>query len=70
MITLPCSFALSRTPPPPPSPTPKKEIKDGKWLYIHHCSKKTCTEFPKSLKFYQHTTETALHFSILKKIKY
>lgn len=51
MITLPCSFALSRTPPPPPSPIPKKEIKDGKWLYIHHCSKKTCTEFPKSLKF-------------------
>lgn len=36
---------------PPPSPTPKKEIKDGKWLYIHHFSKKTCTKFPKSLKF-------------------
>lgn len=36
---------------PPPSPIPKKEIKDGKWLYIHHRSKKTCTEFSKSLKF-------------------
>lgn len=46
MITLPCSFALSRTPPPPnPRRLPKKKLKTGNGFIFTIAAKRHAQNF-------------------------
>lgn len=46
MITLPCSFALSRTPPPHPRRLPKKKLKTGNGFIFTIAAKRLAQNFP------------------------